>query len=254
MKRVYLDYAATTPVDPRVVKAMVPYFNQRFGNAMSLHAFGREAKESVDSTRASLAGMLHAESSEIFFTSSATEANNLVMKGTAWANRSKGKHIIISGIEHHCVLNAAGWLGKNGFDVTLLPVDRYGLVNPQTVQESIRKDTILVSVMHANNEIGTIEPIKEIGKICRDAGVPFHTDAAQSVGKIPIDVKKMNIGMLTASSHKMYGPLGVGALYVRKGIALEPLIHGGGQEQGLRSSTTNLPGIVGFGKAVEIAK
>ncbi len=253
-KRIYLDYAATTPTDPRVVKAMLPYFSKQFGNTMSIHSFGQRVRQAVEDTRMKIAGLVHAEASDIFFTGSATEANNLVIKGIAWANKDKGKHIIISSTEHHCVLNAAEWLGKQGFDITVLPVDKYGLVKPESVEQALRKDTILVSIMHANNEIGTIEPIKEIGKVCRDAGVPFHTDAAQSFGKIPIDVERMNIDMLTASSHKMYGPLGVSALYVRKGIKIEPLLHGGGQEQNLRSSTVNVAGVVGFGKAVEIAK
>jgi cysteine desulfurase len=254
MKRIYLDYAATTPTDPRVVKAMLPYFRKKFGNTMSMHSFGQEVRQAVEDARVKIANLINAESANIFFTSSATEANNLALKGLAWANQEKGKHIIISSIEHHCVLNAAKWLGKEGFDITVLPVDKYGLVSPDAVSAAIRKDTILVSIMHANNEIGTIEPIKEIGKVCSDAGVSFHTDAAQSFGKLPIDVDKMSIDMLTASSHKMYGPLGIAALYVRKGIKLEPLLHGGGQEQDLRSSTVNVAGAVGFGKAVEIAK
>jgi cysteine desulfurase len=253
MKRIYLDYAATTPVDPRVLKAMLPYFNQKFGNTMSMHSFGREVKEALDDSHAKIANVINADASDIFFTGSATEANNLALKGIAWANKEKGKHIVISSIEHYCVLNAAEWLSKNGFEVTRLPVDKYGLVDPKSVESALRKDTILVSIMHANNEIGTIEPIGEIGKVCRDAGVIFHTDAAQSFGKIPIDVKKMNVDMLTASSHKAYGPLGIAALYIRKGIKIEPLLHGGGQEQNMRSSTVNVAGVVGFAKAAEIA-
>jgi len=256
-KRIYLDYAASTPIDPEAAKAMQPYLDekyQKFGNAMSVHSFGREMKQAVEKSREEVATLMKADAADVFFTSSATEANNLALKGMAWANRSKGSHIIISSIEHNCILRSAEWLGKQGFDITVLPVDKYGFVSPESVERALRKDTILVSVMHANNEIGTIEPIKEIGKICKDAGIAFHTDAAQSYGKLPIDVNGMNIDMLTASSHKMYGPLGVAALYVRKGIKLEPLLHGGGQEKGLRSSTTNVAAIVGFGKAAEIAK
>ena len=254
MRRIYLDYAATTPVDPRVFEAMKPWLTERFGNTMSLHAYGREAKRAVEDARESVAKLMGAEASDIIFTGSATEANNTVLKGIAFANRKKGKHIITSMIEHDCVLNAARWLQKQGFDVTFLPVDKYGLVNPADVENAIREDTILVSVMHANNEIGTIEPIEEIGRICREHNVLFHTDAAQSYGKVPIDVQNMSIDMLTASSHKMYGPLGAAVMYVREGIQLEPLLHGGGHEHGMRSSTVNVPSIVGFGKAAEIAK
>jgi cysteine desulfurase len=197
---------------------------------------------------------MNANPEEIIFTSSATEANNQALKGIAFANREKGKHIIVSKIEHHCVLESAHWLEKQGFEVTYLPVDKYGLVNPEDVERTIRKDTILVSIMHANNEIGTIEPIEEIGKICSEHGVYFHTDAAQSYGKIPIDVKKMNIDLLTASSHKMYGPKGAACLFIRKGVKIEPLLHGGGHEFGLRSSTVNVPAIVGFAEAARICK
>jgi cysteine desulfurase len=252
--KVYLDYAATTPTDPRVLKEMLPFFNKKFGNTMSLHSFGREAKLAAEEAREKVASLMNAEASEIIFTGSATESDNFALKGIAFANKEKGKHIIVSSIEHHSVLDTAKWLEKQGFEVTYLPVDKYGLVNPSEVEKSIRKDTILVSVMHANNEIGTIEPIEEIGKICSEHGVYFHTDAAQSYGKIPVDVKKMNVDLLTASAHKIYGPKGVGLLYLRKGVKIEPLLHGGGHEFGLRSSTLNLPGIVGFGAAAEIAK
>jgi len=252
--KVYLDYAATTPTDPRVLKEMLPFFNKKFGNTMSLHSFGREAKLAAEEAREKVASLMNAEASEIIFTGSATESDNFALKGIAFANKEKGKHIIVSSIEHHSVLDTAKWLEKQGFEVTYLPVDKYGLVNPSEVEKSIRKDTILVSIMHANNEIGTIEPIEEIGKICSEHGVYFHTDAAQSYGKIPVDVKKMNVDLLTASAHKIYGPKGVGLLYLRKGVKIEPLLHGGGHEFGLRSSTLNLPGIVGFGAAAEIAK
>jgi cysteine desulfurase len=252
--RVYMDYAATTPVDPRVLKAMLPYFTKKFGNTMSLHSFGMEAKKALEDSRATIADLMNAKPEEIIFTGSATESNNLALKGIAFANKDKGKHIIVSKIEHHCVLNSARWLEKNGFEVTYLPVDKYGLIDLGELERAIRKDTILVSIMHANNEIGTIEPIAEIGKICKEKGVYFHTDAAQSFGKIPIDVEKMNIDLLTASSHKMYGPKGAACLFIRRGVKIEPLLHGGGHEFGLRSSTVNVPAIVGFAEAARICK
>ena len=254
MKRVYMDYAATTPVDPRVVKAMLPYFTKKFGNTMSLHSFGQEAKEALEESRIKVAKLMKANPTEVIFISSATESNNTVLKGIAFANKHKGKHIIVSKIEHHCILDSAKWLEKQGFEVTYLKVDKYGLIDLNELENSIRKDTILVSIMHANNEIGTIEPIKEIGKICRERGVYFHTDAAQSFGKIPIDVKKMNIDLMTVSAHKMYGPKGVAGLYIREGVKIEPLLHGGGHEFGLRSSTVNVAGIVGFATACEIQR
>lgn len=254
IRRIYMDYAATTPVDPKALDAMMPWLSKRFGNTMSLHRFGREAKAAVEKARETIAKLMHADASELIFAGSATEANNLALKGVTFANRARGKHIITSTIEHHCVLHSAEWLRKQGFDVTFLPVDRYGLVDPADVESAIKKNTILASIMHANNEIGTIEPVKEIGKICAEHNVYFHSDAAQSFGKIPIDVKKMNIDLLTVSSHKMYGPLGVAAMYVRKGVNIEPLLHGGGHEFGLRSSTSNVAGIVGFGEAAKIAR
>jgi cysteine desulfurase len=252
MKNTYFDYAATTPVDSEVMKAMSKYFTKVFGNPSSLHSFGQEARDVLEDSRALIAKAMNAEPDELIFTGSATESNNTAVKGVAFANKNKGRHIIISSIEHDCVLNSSEWLKTQGFEVEKLPVDRYGRVDPAEVKKRIRKDTILVSVMHANNEIGTIEPIAEIGKICREYGVYFHTDAAQSFGKIPVDVKKMNVDLLTASSQKMYGPKGVACLYIRKGTKIEPLLHGGGQEYGLRSSTINVSGIVGFAKAVEI--
>ena len=253
MKRIYMDYAATTPVDPRVLKAMQPYQSKKFGNTMSLHSFGQEAKEAVEESRRKVSGLLNAESGKVIFTGSATEANNQALKGVAFANREKGKHIVISSIEHQCVLDSARWLQKQGFELTYLPVDNCGLVDPSAVSDAIRKDTILVSVMHANNEIGTVEPVGEIGKICREKGVFFHTDAAQSLGKISVDVEEMNVDLLTACAHKMYGPKGVGALFVKEGVRIEPLLHGGGHEFGLRSSTVNVAGIVGFGAAADLA-
>ena len=253
--KTYLDYAATTPVDPRVLKAMLPYFTEKFGNSVSLHTFGQEAKKALEKTRSIMAKALNAkDKNEIIFTSSATESNNLAIKGIAFANKNKGKHIIISSIEHSCVLNSAEWLEKQGFKVTKIKVDKYGLIDPKEIEKAIKKDTILVSIIHANNEIGTIEPIEEIGKICEKKKVYFHTDAVQSFAKIPIDVQKMKIDLLTASSHKLYGPKGAALLYIKKGTKIEPLIHGGGHEFGLRASTVNIPAIVGFGKAVEICE
>ncbi len=252
MKRVYVDYAATTPVDPRVVQTMKPYFSKMYGNASSLHKLGREARDAIEKSRKDVADLMGAKTKEVVFTSSTTEANNTVIKGIGLV---KGKgHIIASSIEHDCVLNASKMMKKLGFGVTFLPVDKYGLVNPEQLDSAIKKNTILVSVMHANNEIGTIEPVKELGKVCHEHGVLFHTDAAQSFGKIPINVKKMNIDLMSVSGHKMYGPKGIGALYIREGIEIEPLLHGGGHEFGLRSSTENTPYIVGFGKTVELRK
>lgn len=255
MKRVYLDYAATTPVDPRVAKAMAPFLSEKFGNTMSLHSYGQEAKLALEESRQTLAGLINASPNEITFTGSATESNNLAIKGIVF-NMPKShyaRHIIISSIEHPCIAETARWLSR-GCKITKIPVDKYGLVNPKDVEREIRPDTILVSIIHASNEIGTIQNIAEIGKICREKKVYFHTDASQSLGKIPIDVKKMNIDLLTASSHKMYGPKGAGLLYVREGIKLVPLLHGGGQENGLRSSTVNVPAVVGFAKAAEICQ
>lgn len=252
--QVYMDYAATTPVDPRVVEAMKPYFGERFGNSVSLHKQGREAKEALDESRKTVASLMNAKPDEVVFMGSATEAANMTVKGIAFANRKKGNHIVTSKIEHHCVLESALWLEKQGFEVTLLPVDKFGLVDLNELKNAIREDTILVSVMHANNEIGTIQDIGKIGKICKEKGVYFHSDAAQSFGKIPIDVKEMNIDLLSVSSHKMYGPKGVGGLYIRKGTKIEPLLHGGGHEFRKRSSTVNVAGVVGFAEAARIQK
>jgi len=252
-RKVYLDYAATTPVDPEVLEVMRPYFSRDFGNPSSLHSFGQEAKKVLEQSRSIIAKAIGARNEEIIFTSSATESNNLSLKGIAFANKDKGDHLIISSIEHECVLNTAKWLSKQGFAMTQVPVDKFGLVNPGDIEKAIRKETILVSVIWANNEIGTIQPIEKIGKICRTKNVLFHTDAAQSFGKLPIDVAKINIDLLTASSHKVYGPKGAAFLFVRQGVNIEPLLAGGGQEFGLRSSTENLAAIVGFAKATEIA-
>lgn len=250
-----MDYASTTPVDPEVVKAMLPYFAEYFGNASSLHSFGRDARKALDDSRAVVAKSLNADFDEIFFTSSGTEADNLAIKGVAFANKEGGKnHIITSGIEHHAVLNPCEYLKGNGFNVSYVPVDKYGIVNPADIENSITEKTCLVSIMHANNEIGTIEPVSDIGKIAREHGIAFHTDAVQTFGKIPIDVEKFNTDLMSISGHKLHGPKGVGALYVRKGTMIEPLIHGGGHERGLRSGTENIPGIAGLAKAVEVAQ
>lgn len=219
---------------------------------MSLHPVGQQASEAVELSRKIIASVINANPEEIIFTSSATESNNTVLKGVAFANRFRGKHLIISSIEHDCILESAKWLEKQGFEVTRLPVDKFGFINLKNLESAIRPDTVLVSVIHANNEIGTIQNITQIGKICRNHKVFFHTDAVQSFGKIPLDVNAMNIDLLTASSHKIYGPKGIACLYVRKGIKIEPLLHGGGHESGLRSSTVNTPLIVGFAKAAEI--
>jgi cysteine desulfurase len=252
--RAYMDYAATTPVDPRVLRAMEPYFTEKFGNSMSLHAEGRIAKEALEESRNTISAMVNAEPNQIIFMGSATESTNTALKGVAFANRKKGKHIISTSIEHHCVLEPARWLEKQGFQITRLPVDKYGFIDINQLESAIRKDTVLVSIMHANNEIGTLQDIKRIGKICREKEVYFHSDAVQSFGKLPIDVEKMNIDLLSISSHKMYGPKGVGGLYVRKGMKIEPLLHGGGHEFGKRASTVNVAGVVGFAEAVRIQK
>jgi len=251
MKRlVYFDNAATTCLDERVLATMLPYFNMDYGNASSLHSLGASAHDAIEKSRAQIACLLHCQPDEIVFTASGTEANNFALKGIAFANREKGNHIIISSIEHDCVLNACKWLETQGFVVTRLPVDKHGFVDLDFLRQCINPKTILVSVMHVNNEIGTIQPISEIAEICRERNVLFHSDACQSFGKILIDIK--NIDLLTINSHKIYGPKGVGALVIKKGTKITPLLHGGGQEFGLRSSTENIPGIIGFAKAAEL--
>ena len=254
MKRIYLDNAATTPTDPRVVQAMLPYFTEVYGNPSSLHAFGQGAKHAIEEARHIVAAFIGAKPEEIVFTSGGTESNNFTIKGVAFARREKGNHIITSKIEHHAVLEPCHFLEKQGFKVTLIHVDKYGLVDPADVKKAITDKTILISIMHANNEIGTIEPIAEIGKLARGRDVYFHTDAVQTLGHLPVDVDELNVDILSASGHKLYGPKGVGILYVRKGVRMLPFMHGGDHEQGRRASTHNVPGIVGFGKAVELAK
>ncbi len=254
MKKIYLDNAATTPTDPRVVQAMLPYFTEVYGNPSSLHAFGQGAKHAIEDARHTVAAFIGAKPEEIVFTSGGTESNNFTIKGVASARRENGNHIITSKIEHHAVLEPCHFLEKQGFKVTLIPVDKYGLVDPADVNKAITDNTILISIMHANNEIGSIEPIAEIGKLARSKGVYFHTDAVQTLGHFPIDVDEMNVDVLSASGHKLYGPKGIGILYIRKGVRMLPIMHGGDHEQGRRASTHNVPGIVGFGKAVELAK
>ncbi len=251
--RAYLDYAATTPMDPRIVEIVKEYYTEKFGNPSSLHEFGREVREKIEESREYLLKFINGEG-KVIFTSGGTESDNLAIKGVALAYRNKGKHIISTKIEHHAVLHTLEYLKKLGFEITLLDVNREGFVSPESVEESIREDTILVSVMHANNEIGTIEPVEEIGKICREHDVFFHTDAVQSFGKLDINVKKMNIDLLSASSHKIYGPKGVGMLYVNEGINIEPMIHGGEQEFGLRAGTENTGGIIGFAEAAKLCE
>lgn len=252
--KIYLDTAATTRVDPEVVKAMMPYFTDKFGNASSLHTSGREAEKALSDSRKIISEKVNAKNHRLVFTSGGTESNNFALKGVAFANREKGKHIITSRVEHDCVLNTCKWLEKQGFEVTYLPVDREGFVDLNGLEKAIRKDTILVSIIHANNEIGTIEPLTEIGKICSDRGAYFHTDACQSFTKVPINLEKQNIDLLTVNSHKIYGPKGVGGLFVRQEVRADPLLHGGGHEFGLRSGTENVSGIVGFAKAAEMMK
>jgi cysteine desulfurase len=254
VKRVYLDYAATTPVHPNVLKAMIPYLTDAFGNPSSLYSYGGEAKGAIEEARAKVADLIGAQDEEIVFTGSGTEADNFAIKGVAFANESKGNHIITSSIEHHAVTETCKFLERRGFSVTYLPVDEYGLVDPHDVKKAITGKTILISVIHANNEMGTIEPIAEIGKVAKEAGVYFHTDAVQTVGHIPVDANELGVDLLSISAHKLYGPKGVGALYIRKGTKLIPFMHGGEQERRRRASTENVAGIVGLGTAAELAR
>ncbi len=251
--KVYMDNAATTRVDDEVFEEMKPYFTEKYGNASSLHSFGQEAHEIMEISREKIAKLINAEPKEIIFTSGGSESDNMAIKGIMWKNKDKRDHIITSKIEHPAVLRTCEFLEKHGFDITYVGVDKNGLVNPKEIEDAITDKTNLVSIMHANNEIGTIQPIEEIGKICKEKKVIFHTDAVQTVGKVPIDVKRLDVDLLSASSHKLHGPKGVGFLYVRKGLQIDALIHGGGHESGKRSGTENIPGIVGFGKTCEMA-
>ena len=250
--QVYLDYAATTFTAPEVVTAMTPFFTESFGNPSSIYSFSERNRKAIAKARQQVADVIGASADEIFFTSGGTEADNWALKGAAWRGRSKGNHIITTKIEHHAVLHTAQFLQENGFDVTFLDVDAEGRVNLDDIRKAVTEKTILVSVMFANNEIGTIQPVAEIGAFCREKGILFHTDAVQAVAHVPIDVKAMNIDMLSLSAHKFYGPKGVGALYIRKGTRIENFMHGGGQEKGRRATTENVPGIVGLGAAIEL--
>jgi cysteine desulfurase len=249
---IYLDNAASTPVHEKVIEVMIPYFKEQYGNPSSIHKYGRLASTAIQTARKRIASLINAESNEILITSGGTESNNTALYGIAHHN--KGKHIITSAIEHDAILEPCKRLEEEGFSITYLPVDKYGLVNPEDVEKEISSDTCLVSIMFANNEVGTLQPIKEIGKITQEKKISFHTDAVQAIGKIPIDVKELGVDLLSVSSHKINGPKGVGALYIRKGVRIDPLILGGGQENGLRSGTENVASIVGFGMACELAK
>ncbi|HEU4798515.1 MAG TPA: cysteine desulfurase NifS [bacterium] len=251
--RVYADHGATTPVDERVVAAMLPYFSDRFGNASSIHAWGQEAREAVDRAREQVARAISATPSEIVFTSGATESDNFAALGAAFANESRGRHVVTTTVEHHAVLEACRFLESRGYEVTFVPVDRDGRVDPDDVRSAIRDDTILISVMHANNEIGTVEPIAAIGRLARERGVLMHTDAAQTVGILPVHVDELFVDLLSISAHKRYGPKGVGALYVRKGARIARIQHGGSHERNRRAGTENVPAAVGFGEAMRIA-
>jgi cysteine desulfurase len=254
MRRIYMDHSATTPVAKEVLEAMLPYFSEKFGNASSLHSFGLETKEALEASREKVAKLLKALPEEVIFTSGGTESDNLALKGIAYRNREKGTHIITTAIEHPAILEVCRKLEMEGFEVTYLPVTTEGLVDPAALEGAVRKDTILISVMHANNEIGTIQPLKEIGQLAAERDIYFHTDAVQTAGKIPISVDELGIDLLSMSAHKLYGPKGVGALYIRKGTRIESIVQGGGHERGLRSGTENISGIVGLGRAAEISQ
>ncbi len=258
MKQVYLDHASTTPVDPKVVDAMLPFYTKKFGNASSLHYYGREARDALDQARKQTADLIGAKPQEVIFTSGGTESDNIAIQGLAYQNKKKrkekGPHILTSAIEHPAVLETCKHLELQGYKVTYLPVDKYGSIILENLEDAISKHTFLISIMYGNNEIGTLQDITEIGRIAHENNIVFHTDAVQAVGKHPIDVQKMHIDLLSLSSHKMYGPKGVGGLYIRNGVKLKPLVHGGGHENGLRSSTENIPGIVGFATACHLAQ
>jgi len=252
-KRTYMDHAATTYTNKEVLNEMLPFFTDYFGNPSSIHQFGREVKKNIDIARSRVAKAIGALPEEIYFTAGGSESDNLAIKGVAFANKAKGNHIITSKIEHPAVIHTCEYLEKEGFDVTYLDVDQYGMINPEDLIKAITDKTILITIMYANNEIGTIQPIEEISKIAKEKGVYFHTDAVQAIGNIRIDVKEQNIDMLSLSAHKFYGPKGVGALYIKKGIKLIGIIHGGEQERKRRAGTENVPGIIGLGKAIELA-
>lgn len=250
---IYLDNAATTQVYPEVMEAMLPFFTEYYGNPSAIYSFAEEAKKAMDEARVTLAKGIHAKTEEIYFTGDGSESDNWALKAVAEAYSTKGKHMITTRIEHHAILHTAEYLERQGFEVTYINVDEYGMIRLEELEAAIRPDTILISVMAANNEIGTIQPLEEIGKIAKEHGVLFHTDAVQAYGHIPLDVEKMNIDMLSASGHKVNGPKGIGILYIRKGVKIRSFIHGGAQERNRRAGTHNVPGIVGFGKAAELA-
>ena len=251
--KIYIDHASTTPCDKKVVEAMLPYFSDEFGNADSQHFFGRETAKAVADARATIAGLIGAAPNELYFTASGTEADNWALKGAALARKEKGNHIIISSIEHHAILTAADWLERNGFVVTRLPVNSHGIVEPETLEKAIDDNTTLAPVMYVNNEVGTIQPIKELAKIAHAHGALFHSDCVQAMPYIKIDVKELGLDLLSMSGHKFYGPKGVGALYIRNGVKLEKLVSGGGQERSQRGGTTNTPAVVGMAKALELS-
>ena len=253
MKTTYMDYSATTYVKPEVLDAMMPFFTEKFGNPSSFYGISRETKMAVDNARAQVAKAINCDPNEVYFTGGGSEADNWAIKGIATAHMKKGNHIITTKIEHHAVLHTCEFLEKFGFEVTYLDVNEEGFIDLKQLESAITDKTILVSIMFANNEIGTIQQIKEIGAICREKKVLFHTDAVQAIGSVPVDVKEMNIDLLSLAGHKLYGPKGIGALYIRKGVRIDNLIHGGGQERGRRAGTENIPGVVGLGKAIEIA-
>ncbi|MTI66458.1 MAG: cysteine desulfurase NifS [Firmicutes bacterium] len=252
-KNIYMDNAATTPMKKEVLDAMIPYYTEKFGNPSSIYAQGREAKKALDESRDKVAKILGATDKEIFFTSGGSESDNWAIKGACYANKNKGNHIITTKIEHHAVLHACEYLERNGFDVTYLDVDEYGMINIDDLKNAITDKTILITIMFANNEVGTIQPIKEIGKIAKDNDILFHTDAVQAVGNIRIDVEELNIDLLSLSAHKFYGPKGIGALYIKKGTKVHPYIHGGAQERNKRAGTENVASVVGLKKALELA-
>ncbi|MBS3968556.1 MAG: cysteine desulfurase NifS [Clostridia bacterium] len=253
MRKVYLDHSATTPVRREVADLVVEYMVDKFGNPSSIHSFGREARKALEEARERLANFIGAEPKEIYFTSGGTESDNIAILGAAFANSKKGKHIITSAIEHHAVMDPCKYLEKQGFEVTYLPVDDQGIINIEGLEKAIKPETILITIMHVNNEIGTIQDIAPMAKLARDKGILFHTDAVQSLGKIPVNVNELNVDMLSGSSHKIYGPKGVGVLYIRKGVKLDSIMYGGVQERKKRPGTENLSGIVGFGLAAELA-
>ncbi len=251
--KIYMDNAATTPLKREVLDAMMPYLTEEYGNASSIYATGRDAKRALDEARQTVADALGAKANEIYFTSCGSEADNWAIQGVAYANKNRGRHIISSQIEHHAVLHTLQYLEKQGFEVTYLPVDEYGLVRPDDLKDAIRPDTILITIMYANNEIGTIEPIDELAQIAHERKIVFHTDAVQAVGHVPLNVKELDVDLLSLSAHKLYGPKGVGALYIKNGVKLDNFLHGGAQERGRRAGTENVAGIVGLAKAIELA-